>query len=108
LQIYHRNSPSSDERDTRGDNASTTIYHVEDYISRFDALTTPATALLPPHADYTPASYTLGEEVRLLGYHLDTADAHPGGAIHLVLYWEALRPIKANYQVFNHLYDGTM
>jgi hypothetical protein len=44
----------------------------------------------------------------LLGYRLDAADARPGGSIDLVLYWEALQPIGTNYQVFNHLYDGTM
>ena len=46
--------------------------------------------------------------MRLLGYRLDTADARPGGSIHLTLYWEALWPIDVGYQVFNHLYDGTL
>ena len=44
----------------------------------------------------------------MLGYDLDTVDARPGGFIRLVLYWESLRPIDTNYQVFNHLYNGTM
>ncbi len=94
--------------DKRGVAPSPTVFHVEDYTFRFDAGTTPVsvTAMLP--TDYTPAGYTLGEAVRLLGYHLDTVDVRPGGSICLVLYWEALRPIETNYQVFNHLYDGTM
>jgi len=98
LRIYHR-GPSV---------AAPTIFHVEDYASNFDAWTTPARVLQPHPADCTLAGYTLGEAVRLLGYHLNTIDARPGGYIHLVLYWEALRPIETNYQVFNHLYDGTM
>jgi len=98
LRIYHR-GPAE---------ASPKILNVEEYVSRFDSRTTPASAIPPLPSDYTPAGYTLGEFVRLLGYRLDTADARPGGSIHLVLYWEALRPIGTNYQVFNHLYDGTM
>jgi len=88
--------------------ASPAIYRVEDYAARFDARATPASAIPPPPADYTPAGYTLGDALRLLGYRLDTVRARPGGSIHLVLYWEALRPIETDYQVFNHLYDGTM
>lgn len=88
--------------------ASPAIYHVEDYISRFDDRATPASVIQSPPSNCAQAGYTLGEEVRLLGYRLDAIDAHPGGSIYLVLYWEALRPIETNYQVFNHLYDGTM
>ena len=108
LWIYHRDSPPPRRGDKRGVAPSPAVFHVEDYVSRFDARTTPAGALQLPPADYIPAGYTLGEEVRLLGYHLDTVDARPGGSVYLVLHWEALRPIEANYQVFNHLYDGTM
>jgi hypothetical protein len=98
LWIYHR-GPAE---------ASSVVFHVEDDVSRFDARTTPASAIPPLPTDYVPAGYTLGEVTRLLGYRLDTADARPGGSIHLVLYWEALRPMETGYQVFNHLYDGTM
>ncbi len=101
LWIYHR-GPAI---------ASPTVLHVEDVeerTSRFDARSTPANVVPPPPADYVPAGHTLGEAVRLLGYRLDTADARPGGSVHLVLYWEALQPIETGYQVFNHLYDGTM
>jgi len=86
----------------------TEVYHVEDYVSRFDAGTTPASVIPSLPGGITPAGYTLGEMVRLLGYRLDTSDARPGGSIHLVLYWEALGPIEARYQVFNQLYDGAM
>ena len=84
------------------------IYQVENYVSRFDAVTTPASLVQPLPWGITPAGYTLGEMVRLLGYRLDTSDARPGESVHLVLYWEALGPIEARYQVFNQLYDGAM
>ncbi len=98
LLIYHR-GPAAAPPD---------IYHVEDYVSRFDARTIPASVMPPLSTGYIPAGYTLGEAVRLLGYRLDVADARPGGNIHLVLYWKALRPIETRYQVFNQLYDGAM
>jgi len=115
LRIYHRGSTA----------ASPQIFDVEDYVAHqyegkrrrfsftrsglvFDARTTPASVIPPPPSDYVPVGYTLGDSVRLLGYRIDTTDAHPGGDVHLVIYWEALSPIKTNYQVFNHLYDGTM
>jgi hypothetical protein len=58
------------------------VYHVEDYASRFDARATPASVIPPLPAGYTPAGYTLGDAVQLLGYRLDVADARPGGNIH--------------------------
>jgi 4-amino-4-deoxy-L-arabinose transferase-like glycosyltransferase len=81
---------------------------VEGHTRRFDAHTTPAAATLLPSTDYVPAGHTLGEAVRLLCYRLDAANAHPGGSLDLVLYWETLQPIETNFQVFSHLYDGTM
>ena len=95
-------------RPSRFPRPNTEVYHVEDYVSRFDAGTTPASLIPSLPGGITPAGYTLGEIVRLVGYRLDTADARPGGNIHLVLYWEALGPIEARYQVFNQLYDGAM
>ena len=122
LWIYHRGSTAAPPQ----------IFDVEDHVTRFDAHTTPASAIPPPPSDYVPAGYTLGDSVpsewpflksdcvpsewpflksdcvRLLGYRIDTANAHPGGDVHLVIYWEALSPMETSYQVFNHLYDGTM
>ncbi|MBE9470915.1 MAG: glycosyltransferase family 39 protein [Chloroflexi bacterium] len=98
LLIYHR-GPAAAPPD---------IYHVEDYASRFDAGAMPESVIPPLPAGYTPAGYTLGDAVQLMGYRLDVADARPGGSIHLVLYWKALRPLETRYQVFNQLYDGAM
>jgi len=83
-------------------------FHVENYVSRFDARTRSGSVVPSLPTETTLTDYTLGDLIRLWGYRLDTTDAHPGGHIHVVLYWEALRPIETNYQVFNHLYDGTM
>jgi hypothetical protein len=49
---------------------------------------------------------TLGEVVRLLGYDLDESRAVPGGWIRVTLYWQPLTPLRRNYQVFTHMYDG--
>jgi 4-amino-4-deoxy-L-arabinose transferase-like glycosyltransferase len=101
LKLYRRGLPSL---------VAPVVFHAElkGHASRFDARTTPAAATLAPRADYMPAGHTLDEAVRLLGYKLDATDAHPGGSIDLVLYWEALQPMETNYQVFNHLYDSRM
>jgi len=65
--------------------------------------------VLPPEPSICiPTEYTFGGKIRLLGYCMDSSDARPGGSLRLTLYWEALQPIVHNYQVFNHLYDGTM
>jgi hypothetical protein len=44
-----------------------------------------------------------GENIRLLGYGLDTADARPGGEVRLTLYWQAIDTPRQGYTVFNHL-----
>ena len=41
--------------------------------------------------------------VELVGYDLDTRRAYPGGRVPVTLYWQALAPIPASYQVFTHL-----
>ena len=98
LQIYHRGPTAS----------ALNSYHAEDYIALFDAHTRPSRVLSPLPAGHTPSGYTLGGRVQLLGYRLDTADAHPGGDVRVVYYWKALEPMEMVYQVFNHVYDGTM
>ncbi len=88
--------------------APPSVYHVEDYVSHFDAGATPESVIPPFPAGYTPAGYTLGDSVRLLGYRLDASDARPGGSVRLVVYWQALSPMETHYQVFGQLYDGAM
>lgn len=55
-----------------------------------------------------PMNVTLGGEIKLLGYTLGQNAAKPGDTLDLVLYWQALVPIERNYQVFVHLFQGTM
>lgn len=52
-------------------------------------------------------NYRLGDEIELLGYALDRLQVAPGEALHLTLYWQALRPMNATYTVFNQLIDLT-
>jgi hypothetical protein len=98
LQIYHREPVS----------AAPATYDAQAFSSDFDAHSLPAMVLSARPSDYVPADYTLGRSIHLLGYRVDGANAHPGGSVRLVLYWEALRPLAANYQVFTHVYDGTL
>jgi len=84
------------------------LYDVEDFEGRFDGGTRPEAVLPRPPADIAPVEAVLGDRVRLVGYRLDTSDACPGGSLRLTLYWEPLVPMQTGYQVFTHLYDGTM
>jgi len=47
----------------------------------------------------------LGDQVELLGYDLDLAEAAPGEMLHLGLYWRALTRMETSYMVFVHLLD---
>ncbi len=47
----------------------------------------------------------LDNQVRLLGYQLESG-LHGGDNLHLVLFWQALKPMSADYDVFNHLVDA--
>ena len=44
-----------------------------------------------------------GSRIALVGYELDRAAAAPGEALHLTLYWRALRDGQANYSVFTQV-----
>lgn len=68
--------------------------HIEAVARRFE---------LPPIP--FPLKATLGERVRFLGYDLPRRTFHPGEAVPLTLYWQALAPIDGNYKVFTHLLD---
>lgn len=69
---------------------------------------TPQQLLPHPPTDITPVGALLGGQIRLVGYRLDTRDAHPGGLLRLTLYWEPLAPLRTSYQVFTHLYSDRM
>jgi 4-amino-4-deoxy-L-arabinose transferase-like glycosyltransferase len=67
--------------------------------------TTPAT--LPPLPAGLQVSHpmlaTLGDQVRFLGYDLQSESVRAGEALSFTLYWQALRPIDVSYSVFTHL-----
>lgn len=98
LWIYHSRPPSD----------SVKIFQAKDYFTNFDTQTKPYNVIPKPPKQYIPAGHTLGNKIRLLGYRIDTREAHPSGSIKVTLYWKALQSMKVNYQVFNHLYDGKM
>ncbi len=47
----------------------------------------------------------LGDQVKLLGYHLDEDSYQLGDTINVTLYWLALQEMDQNYKVFVHLTD---
>jgi MFS family permease len=69
---------------------------------------TPAEIRPPRFTGEHVVDVVLGDQVRLLGYDLDTRNAEPGGALAVTLYWEALTPMARNKQVFVHLFDGAL
>ncbi len=68
----------------------------------FDQTATPA-AFARSARGSVPVEANFSHLIRLIGYDLDTRRAHPGGRIPVTLYWQALAPIPASYQVFTHL-----
>ena len=45
----------------------------------------------------------LANQVELLGYDVDLANALPGGIVQLTLYWRALAEMASSYSVFTHV-----
>lgn len=50
-----------------------------------------------------PMQINFGDQIALVGYHLDPRAVKPGETLHLTLYWQALQSIRENYSVFIHL-----
>lgn len=69
---------------------------------QFDAGAIPA-AFARSARGSQPADANFGRLVRLVGFDLDSRRAWPGGRVPVTLYWQALVPIPASYQVFTHL-----
>lgn len=53
-----------------------------------------------------PQRAELGRAIALLGYDIETAQAHPGGIVGLTLYWQSLQAVERDYHVFTHLVDS--
>ncbi|MBC7121334.1 MAG: glycosyltransferase family 39 protein [Candidatus Methanosuratus sp.] len=48
----------------------------------------------------------VGDSISLVGYRLEKGNLHPGQETYVVLYWECLKPMEQEYQVFIHLADS--
>jgi hypothetical protein len=55
----------------------------------------------------TVVPFTLGDQIRLLGYRLEESSTTPGNYFRLLLYWEALTEMSGDYTVFVHLVDDS-
>ena len=52
--------------------------------------------------DIIPLERTYGDQIRLLGYKLETEEVSPGQETAITLYWQALKPIDKDYTTFVH------
>lgn len=52
-----------------------------------------------------PLEANLGDQFKLLGYHVDQSSYRAGDTINVTLYWLALQKMDENYKVFVHLTD---
>jgi hypothetical protein len=50
-----------------------------------------------------PMFATLGDQVRFLGYDLESDQVRAGETLSFTLYWQAMRPLEISYSVFTHL-----
>jgi mannosyltransferase len=74
-------------------------FHHEFAVLLFSLENRPRFATGPKH-DYQA---NFSDQIRLLGYDLDSFWVEPGQTVHLALYWEALRAMDRDYLVFTHL-----
>jgi 4-amino-4-deoxy-L-arabinose transferase-like glycosyltransferase len=58
-----------------------------------------------PEVRHRVEGANLGNKVALYGYDLSAEVLHPGDALYLNLYWQALEPMDTSYTVFTHLLD---
>jgi hypothetical protein len=52
-----------------------------------------------------PLDLHFGEAIRLKGFHVYNTETHPGGAVSLTLYWQAVQQIPIDYSVFTQVID---
>lgn len=51
----------------------------------------------------TAQATNFGDQIELLGYRTEAVTAAPGDAFDVTLFWQALRPLDIEYQVFVHV-----
>jgi hypothetical protein len=64
---------------------------------------TDALSLAALNINARPRAHNFGNLITLTHYEIDRRVLKPGATLHLTLYWQALRPIPANYAVFTHV-----
>jgi hypothetical protein len=78
-------------------------YHLETVQVTRPAQPPSLAKLAIPH----PVTEELGNEVQLLGYELSTTEVKSGDALHLTLFWRALKPMSKEYDLLLKLQDAT-
>ena len=56
----------------------------------------------------TQVDVLFGEEMRLVGYEVESGELRPGEQVRVGLEWEALRPMARDWSVFVHLTDPVL
>ena len=78
------------------------------------AIVMPWSTITPVYAPPVPVTraaipqqtdVSFGDALNLAGFELGAEEVHPGGALPVTLYWEALRPLEQDYSIFIHLTD---
>jgi 4-amino-4-deoxy-L-arabinose transferase-like glycosyltransferase len=58
-----------------------------------------------PGAYPNPQSQNFGNELELVGFQVEPRRAHPGDSLELTLFWQPLRPLRADYTFFAQVVD---
>ncbi|MCX6048414.1 MAG: hypothetical protein NT075_25200 [Chloroflexi bacterium] len=95
LEIYQRDAVTLSQR-----------FAAEDYVAPFDSqLSGTDFRLGPPTVDpvMTPIHYQLGEQIKLVGYRLEQAQARVGRDLLLTLQWQVTSRVPVDYTLFNQV-----
>jgi hypothetical protein len=69
-----------------------------------DAIRLASVSIRPRQGDLpNPLHINFGDRIVLAGYKLDRRVARPGDTLHLILYWQASRPVETDYRIFAHV-----
>ncbi len=93
------------------DHAAGRFYHFYEFMQGIEAISDPprcfATFCVYRVRPVEPATATLGDAVRLVGYTLTPAGiVHSGETLTVTLYWESSAPLGADLSVFTHVLDA--
>ncbi len=79
-----------------------TIYHAVGGWPEYQVFEVPGGATAVPQLQ--PVTANFGDQIRLLGYDLNPDPIRPGEAFTMTFYWQALKSLDADYNVFVHFY----